>query len=351
MPFARPTLSELIGRARADYDARLPGADSSLARSVLDVIARVQSGAVSGLYGFLDFISRQILPDTAEREYLARHAAIWGIQRKSAAAASGTANATGANGVIIPAGAVLVRVDGARFLATEEAVVAAGVAAVPIAAEDGGVAGNSPAATQLTFASPIAGVQAVALVDGDGIAGGAEEEDDASLLARLLQRIRNPAQGGARADYERWALEVAGVTRVWVYPLYLGVGTVGIAFVMDGRDDIIPLPEDVALVQAHVDAVRPVTAEVTVFAPDTIDIDFMIRLVPGSAEVRAAISAELADLFTRDAEPGGTLWLSRVGEAISQAAGEAHHQLLLPSQDVVTGAGVMARLGAIEWAS
>src|SRR3546814_3218716 len=151
MTFIRPTLSDLIERAHADIEARMPGADSRLRRSFLDVLARVQAGGASGLYGYLDWISRQILPDTAEAEYLARHAAIWGLTRKAATAAAGTVDATGTNGVTIPAGTELARVDGARFLVTADATVAAGTAALAVEAEEAGPDGNTEAARQLTF--------------------------------------------------------------------------------------------------------------------------------------------------------------------------------------------------------
>lgn len=349
MSFNRPTLSDIIERARADYEARLPGADSRLRRSFLDVLARVQSGAVGNLYGYLDFIARQILPDTAEAEYLARHASVWGLGRKAATAAAGTADATGTNGVTVPAGTVLARVDGARFLVTADATIAAGTAALALEAEEAGPDGNTDAGRNLTFVSPIAGVQASAVVAAGGLAGGAVEESDADLLARLLQRIRNQPQGGAAADYERWALEVDEVTRAWVYPLYLGEGTVGVTFVMDGRVDNIPLAGDVTAVQDHIDVLRPVTAAVTVFAPIPYDVDMLISVAPSTAEVKAAVEAELADLFTRDSVPGGTLYLSRIREAISLAAGEDNHILHLPSNDIVSPAGNLARLGTVTW--
>lgn len=349
MSFIRPTLSEIIERARADYEARLPGADSRLRRSFLDVLARVQSGAASNLYGYLDWIARQILPDTAEAEYLARHASIWGMARKAATAAVGTVDATGSDGVDIPSGTVLTRVDGARFLTTADATVAGGTAALAVEAEASGPDGNTEAARQLTFVSPIAGVQAAALVAAGGLAGGADEESDTDLLARLLQRIRNQPQGGALADYERWALEVDEVTRAWVYPLYLGEGTVGVTFVMDGRPDIIPLTADVDAVQAHIDTLRPVTAAVTAFAPIPYDVDMLIAVSPSTAEVKAAVEEELADLFTRDSVPGGTIYLSRIREAISIAAGEDNHVLHLPSADIISPAGNLARLGTVSW--
>ena len=350
MPFLRPTLSTLIGRVSNDIAGRLTGGVNAMSRSVIAVLSKVVAGAVSGLYGYLAFLAEQILPDTAEAEFLARHASNWGLRRKGGTPSTGAATATGANGTAIPAGTVLVRVDGARFVSTAEAIIAAGTAVIAIEAEVAGAEGNTDGLAELTFASPVAGVQAVATVTAEGTTGGTPNEDDDALRARLLQRIRNPAQGGSKADYVRWALEVDGVTRCWVYPTYLGAGSVGIFFVMDDREDNIPTVDDVAAVQAHIDEVRPVTAVgATVLAPEPYDIDFLIRVTPDTAEVRAAVVAELDDLFSREAEPGGTMFVSRESEVISIAAGESHHQLLLPSVDQVMEAGKMPRRGDVEF--
>jgi uncharacterized phage protein gp47/JayE len=349
MPFNRPTLTALVDRARDDIDARLPGADSRLRRSVLDVLARIHAAATSGLYGFLDWIWRQIFPDTAEAEQLARWAAIWGIARKAAVPAAGNIGLVGVNGSIVPLDTALLRSDGAEYRTTAVATIAGGVAVVAVAASEPGLAGNAAAAQKLTFASPVAGVNAIATVAGGGLAAGADEEDDDSLRARLLTRIRRPPHGGNAADYERWALEVAGVTRAWVYPLQLGPGTVSIAFVMDGREDIIPTGPDVDLVAAHIDEVRPVTADVTVFAPIAAPLDFLIHAVPPSPAVQAAIDAELTDLLARESSPGGTLLISHMREAISIAAGELDHTLVAPAANVVSDPGEIAVMGDITW--
>ena len=349
MPFVRPTLSALITRVTNDISCRMLGAVNAVSRSVISVIAKVVAGAASGLYGYLSFLADQILPDTAEAEYLVRHASVWGLRRKGGTAASGIATATGTNGSAIDVGTVLVRVDGARFRTTVAAVIAAGTANLSIEAEIAGEDGNTAALAPLTFASPVAGVLAAATVSAEGLTGGSADEDYEALRARLLQRIRNPAQGGSKADYERWALEVDDVTRAWVYPLYLGDGTVGVTFVADGRDDIIPLEADVEAVQAHIDEVRPVTADVTVFAPIADDLDIEIGVSPNTPEVKAAVEAELADLFTRDAEPGGTIYLSRLREAISIASGEHHHELVSPTADYVAATGHLPRLGVVSW--
>lgn len=349
MPFLRPTLSTLISRVNNDIAGRMTGASNALSRSVIAVLAKVVAGATSGLYGYLAFLADQILPDTAVGEYLLRHAAYWGLRRKGGTAASGFAVAIGANGTAIDVGTVLVRVDGARFRSTAAVVIAAGTADVPIEAEIAGQEGNTAALAQLTFASPVAGVQATATVSAEALTGGSADEDYEALRARLLQRVRNPAQGGSQSDYERWALEVDDVTRAWVYPNYLGDGTVGVTFVTDGRADIIPLEADVDAVQAHIDEVRPVTADVTVFAPIPDDVHIEIGVSPNTPEVKAAVEAELEDLFTRDAAPGGTIYISRLREAISIASGEHHHELVSPTDDYVALTGHLPRRGTVSW--
>lgn len=348
MSFVRPTLSELITRARGDIETRLPGADSRLRHSVLDVLARMHGGAVSGLYGYLDYLALQLMPDTADAGHLNRWASIWGIYRKAETSAEATATATGIDGSVIAAGTELQRADGALYLTAAAATIAAGAASVAVAAQDAGVAGDVEAGSTLTFTSPVAGVNATATIASLDAAGADEESDD-SLAARLLERIRRPPQGGAAADYVAWALARPGVTRAWAYPLWMGLGTVGLTFVMDGREDPVPTVDDVAAVQAALDELRPVTAELVVFAPTPDPVDYVIEVTPDTLAVRAAIEAELADFHARESEPGGTIWLSRINEAISLAEGEFRHVLTTPAVDVVATAGVIKVVGTVSF--
>ena len=147
----------------------------------------------------------------------------------------------------------------------------------------------------------------------------------------------------------QWALEVPGVTRAWVYPLEQGSGTVVVRFVRDGDASIIPDAAAVALVQAHIDAVRPVTAAATVLAPVASPVNYQIQLTPNTAAVRAAVEAELRDLHLREAIPSGTLLLSHINEAISIAAGETDHVLVAPVANVSPGVGYIATFGSITW--
>lgn len=351
MPFDRPSLPELIERSEADIESRLPGTDAKLRRSNLNVLARTFSGGQHGLYGFLDWVAAQILPDTAESEMLDRHASIWlPTARIPAEYAIGSATATGTNGTVIPIGTVFKRADGAEYATDAEVTVASGIATVALTALEAGQTGNALASTALSLASPIAGLTATASVTVNAMTGGADAEADDLLRARVLTRIRQAPHGGASFDYLSWALEVAGVTRAWVYPQELGIGTVTVRFLRD--DDVSPIPDstEVAAVQSYIDARRPVTAAVTVVAPIADALNFTIALNPTSAAIRTAVAAELVDLLKREAEPGGAILLSHIREAISLAAGESDHVLTAPSANVTHATGQIATMGTITWA-
>lgn len=356
MPFSRPPLTDLIGRIAADIESRLPGADAKLRRSVLNVLARVMAGSAHGLYGYLDFLAKQIMPDTAEAEYLERWASIWGIFRKPAAAARGDIAFSGTDGVTVPAGTVVQRSDGAEFTTDADGTIAAGTASVAVTAVTAGEDGNTQAASQLTLVNPIAGIDATALVETGGLSGGVDIETDAALLVRLLARIQQPPHGGAGFDYETWALQIAGVTRAWVYPAELGLGTITVRFMMDDSyADGIPQAADVVIVQDHLDLMRPVTADVTVVAPVAVPLALTIELTPDTAAVHAAVETELRDMLLREAIPedgngAGTILLSHIREAISLAAGETDHVLVSPVADVIHDQGEIATLGVITWA-
>ncbi len=366
MPFQRPDLVKIEKAIAADIDRLLPGAEARARHSVLAALSRAEAGAVHGLYGYLDHLSKQVFPDTAETEHLERWAAVWGINRKAATVATGQAVLTGADDVVIPAGTLLQTKTELAFMTKGEAVIKDGQALVDLEAQTAGTAGNlsveSPRGGApptglprgnmvLNLVSPIADVQASATVTARGITGGVDAETDDALRERLLGRIRRPPQGGARHDYEDWTLAQPGVTRAWVYPGEVGIGTITIRFMMDDLyHDGIPRAEDVARVQAALDLLRPVTAEVIVAAPIPVPLNITgLTIAPDTVPVRSAIEAEVTDLIKREAVPGGTILISHIREAISLAVGETDHVLSAPSQNITCQTGEILIAGRFPW--
>lgn len=349
MPFNRPTLQQLIDRVIADFDANIVGSDARVRASVLGVLSRVHAGAAHSMHGTLELLSKQILPDQASGSFLDRHGSLWGISRKPPSAAQGDVTCTGTDGVAITAGTKLTRSDGVIYVTDAVGTISGGSVDVAVTAEVAGEDGNATSGTVLTLTTPIAGVQSQAAVAAGGLTGGADTETDADLRNRITARTQRQPHGGAAGDYVDWALEVSGVTRAWVFPLQSGAGTVGVTFVVDDSSPIIPVGAKVSEVQAYIDALRPVTADVTVYAPTSVPLDLTIAVTPDTTEVRDAVEAELADLLRREGEPDSTLYLSRMREAISTAAGETDHQLVSPVADQVYTDTEIPTLGTITW--
>lgn len=348
--YSRPALADIVQRVRTDVLSRL-SADDLLRRADAEVYARVLGGVAHGLYGFIDWLSSQVIYDTAEVEFLERWCSIWGITRKAATAATGSATFTVQAGSFIPSGTLLQALDAVQYQTTADATVVGASATAPITAVVAAAAGNRGAGQSLTLVSPIVGVQSTATAGL--LSGGADVEKDDALRARLLARIQNPPQGGAAADYVAWALAVPGVTRAWVYPQELGPGTVSLRFVRDNDGTgaaIIPDSTEVAAVQAYIDARRPVTAALTVVAPAAVPLNFTISgLMPNTAAVQAAVQAELQDLLLRESTPGGTILLSHIRAAISAATGETDFTLTSPAANVTNTIGNMSTMGTITW--
>ena len=348
MPFDRPGLNVLMSRAIADIESRLVGADASLRRTLLGILAKMQAGSVHGLYGYLDYIALQGMPDTATDEYLVRWASIWGKQRKVALKSVGTVIFSGTDDSVIPLGTLLKRADGFEYETTVEGVIVEGTVEVAIKAIKAGASFNASAGTQLKLPKPEPGIQSAAI--SSELGGGVDTESNESLLGRYLSRIRQAPHGGADFDYVDWALEVSGVTRAWPYPRELGAGTVTVRFMTDDLTvDGIPSAESVSAVQSYIDNVRPVTAEIFVVAPVAVPMNPTVNLSPNSAAVRSAVLAELSDLLKREAIPAATILVSHLREAISIAMGETDHALVSPVADVEHTTGQIPTLGTITW--
>ena len=351
MDFTTPQLKEIIDRMDTDAEGRLPGAQPRLKRSLLGAVIRAIAGGIFGLYGLIKKLPDYILPDTCTGWILDRWVAIFlQVGRKAATAAAGSIDFTGTDGAEIPAGTTVQRADGFEFTTDALATIAAGTASVTITAVNEDADSNTAADVTLTLTTPIAGINSDAVVDVNGITGGADIESDDSLRERLLNVLRNPPQGGNASDYKVWAREVTGVTRAWSYPLEGGAGNVAVRFMMDDSyADGIPQAGDVTTVNDYIGPLKPAGAILTVVAPVSVPLDFTIAVTENTSEVKTAVTAELEDMILRDSQPGGTILLSHISEAISLATGETDHTVTAPADDVTHTTNQIATMGTITW--
>ena len=241
MALTRPSRSSIITAIKGDIEALVPNTDLSLPNSVLGTIATALGGATHELFGRIAWLAIQLFPDICDGEFLERWTTIWGINRNPPISASGFVECTGTDGVNVPAGTVIIRADGAEYTVDALATILSGTAELSITAIEAGEDGNVDAGSELSFQTPISQVDTIVTVGAAGIIGGVDIETDESLRNRLLERIKEPPQGGASIDYPKWAKEVSGVTRAWCHPLFdptggAGYGHVSLSFVMDDKD-------------------------------------------------------------------------------------------------------------------
>jgi len=353
--FSVPTLQAIIARIKGDFRAAL-GVDPQQA-TIEYALTRAEAGQSKGQYAYGTYIKDQGFPDRADAEHFWRWAAIWGVYQQAPAPWRGLYEFSGASGVTIPAGTELSRADGQLYV-TSAAVTLEDVSAfgsftgsVEIAAKLGyeGTLANCDDGQPLTLSTPIATVDSEGFVLSTSV-DGSDVESQADALTRLLGVIQKTASGGGPGDYVAWAREVPGVTRAWEQAL--GAGQVSVTFVRDGDGTgaaILPDPGEIADVQAHVQSKAPVTVIVTVPAITALIVNFVMSVVPNTPEVKTAVQNELADFFLREAQPGGTLDLSRMNAAISAAAGETSHVLTSPNANVVATPTQMPVLGTVTF--
>ncbi len=355
--YPRPTPQALFNNLASQLGA-VTGADGRQRRSTESAFARMWAIASNDLGNYQDWISRQIFVGTSDDSTLVTiQAPLWGLSPKPPSPATGPVLLTGTPGATVPAGTTLQRTDGITFtLAADVTLSVAGTGTGTVTTTTAGAVGNTSPGIILSPLSPVPNISSTITVgndgSGNGLSGGADPETAAALRGRVLARIQQPPQGGAVADYYDWTVAVPGVTRAWVLPAWLGPGSVGVTFVCDANQGAItPSATQISAVQAAIAAVRPVCAQVTVFAPTLQAVPITLGVDPNTVAVQQAVQAEIVDFFYRESVPGGTIYLSRLMAAISCAAGVYRQRLVTPAADLVMPAGTLAVPGPITWAA
>lgn len=360
MAFARPSLATLRTQMRDRVTSEMANAgfkvDATIPRTLLRILADTFAGALHILYGAVASLSRQILPDIADTDYLERHAAIYAITRQPAVPWAGDIIFTGVNTTAIPEGTTVTSATGAVYTTTAAGVIAMGTATVAAVAEVAGADGNLTNGAALTLGEAISGIDSEVEADVTTVTG-TDTETDNELRDRVLARIQDTPQGGSADDYERWAREVSGVFRSLAVPLARGAGTVDVYFLHDlGTGYGIPTSPQVTEVQTYIDALRPVTADVDVLAPSTTTQAYVFAsLSPDDADTKTAIEAELDAMYRTKAlrsladgtpEP---VYVSDHWQAIAATPGVVSFDLTTPSATLTPTAGQVYIRGAMTY--
>jgi len=323
-------------------------------REGCDLSARLYALAaqVYSLYVQADWVVRQAFPQTAEGEYLDRHAQLRGLERKPAVAAEGsvrfTARDVSDGDRSIPQGTVCMTAGLVRFETTKPAVIKAGklTADVPVRALEPGRLGNVSAGAIVSMAVAPLGV--AKCTNPLPCAGGADKEADGELRVRVLETFKRLPNGANSAFYQQGALSFDQVVAATVIPRPRGIGSV----------DVIPatlagVPSQALLkeMKAYFDERREIAVDLQVKSPRTVTVNISVTVEPGegrnSQEVLALVEKTIREWFTGKLL-GQRVLKARLGEIIYHCEGVANYTVTTPSSDLAIDVDQLPVLGTLR---
>lgn len=289
-----------------------------------------------------EYLARQAFPQTAEGEYLDRHAGIRGLERGEAVKAAGTLrfciDTALTEALPIPAGTACMTAASVEFATLADAEIPAGALSADAAAAAvvPGAAGNVPAESILYMEHAPSGVAQV--YNPAAFSGGADPESDDDLRTRVMASYRKLPNGANAAYYEARALDTDGVAAVSVLPKRRGVGTVDI-IITDAAG-----PAGSALITAVGDklrAEREICVDIAVLAPKTVSVAVAasVKAAEGydGEKVRADAQSAVAAYFTGE-RLGQDVLLAKLGSILFGVRGVENYAITSPTADVAVAA-------------
>lgn len=290
--------STIQARGRAFFRTAFPGKPMGLKQFFGQLTRAVAINIWSG-QKTLEALSQDIVPQPQSSSLaLSMWAWLLGLpdgdgdygRLKPTLAAGGAASLTGEQGTSFPDGATATAEDGTTQIELSGTVAIAGSSG--LGSVDGvfvavtlGTVGNLPIGTVMTWDSPPSGADPTFTLTS-ALAGAIDEETNAAVYQRIVQRLQFPPQGGNATDYERWAQLAAAITGIYVYPRRDGTGTVDIVITTAGHGTArVPSEALRVLAQAFIDENRPAAADAsTVYVPQVYDGHVVrVRVEPTNA--------------------------------------------------------------------
>ena len=319
-----------------------------------DMAVRMYAAAsqTEALYIYGGWILRQCFPQSAEGQYLDSHGFARNILRKAGEKAKGEisffVNAPAKNDIYIPAGTVCMTASGISFETLSSGIIAAGekVCTVSACALETGKEYNVPRASVIFMTNAPLGVEGC--TNASNFTGGADEESDEALRARILESYRALSNGANAAWYEKTALAVAGVADVSVVPCARGVGTVDVVITSNNG---LPSDELIANVQNVFEEKREICVDVQVCAPNVLNVNIeaqvMIKAGYDAADVLNSVREALAGMFDGK-YLARKLYTAEICDRIYHTEGVLSYKLISPDYDMAASENMLLNAGEIK---
>jgi len=281
MALNRDSLQVLKERTAANYMSLFKPLDRTPRYNLVSVMANVDAGLTHLLQGDLVFLSKQLFPDTAEREYLRAH---WSsrIPPLYAVSAIGNVEVSGIAGRPVPAGIVFKSASGKRYFTEKSYNIASnGKVFVNVKAENAGLDSNLETGGSLSIVSAIpAGIDSSAIVGDEGILGGTDAESDEEYLVRVLITLRSPNRYGHQGDFTVWALDATPeVTSAWEFKNFGVFGALLVQVINGNQTSGVFQVRNLTAVRDYISSVSPPVI-FDVRTPSLIPLNPEINLLP-----------------------------------------------------------------------
>lgn len=287
---------EISDRMKEDLKNPPNKVEGSFAADNIQAVAK----EIAKYYDYVDWLIDMHFADTATGEFLDAKAKEVGVFRRTKTKASGVVTFNGKPNTFIPAGFRVYAGEKAFYTRVPAYIGQDGKVDVEVLSENEGL-GTNAGAYEVTSFTHLAGLDSVE--NTEPITGRADIEDDESLRERTLLKMRYPGTSGNKYHYMHWAMEVDGVGRVKVFPLWNGAGTVKVS-ILDSNQK--PAKEDlINKVAYHIDnggerdgeALAPIGAYLTVDTAKVkkIEIKGQVDLELGSSKTKSIVAEELKE--------------------------------------------------------
>ena len=344
------SIDEIYGEMTAIFEQETGVAlagDGDMAVRLYAVAAQIYA-----LYVQTEWVNRQCFPQSAEGEYLDRHAQLRGLERRAAVAAEGsirfqTDSAAQAD-LTIPAGTVCMTAGLIRFETTKEVTLRAGQTQVdaPAAALEPGAAGNVAAGTIRAMAVAPVGVSRC--TNPEGFSGGLDGEDDDTLRARVLETFQRMPNGANAAYYEQSAMSFPQVAAAAVVSRPRGVGSVDVVVTTAAG---VPDEDLLEELQAYFEARREIAVDVLVRAPETENVDVAVQIQTAANRdgetVRQNAEEAIRGWFNGQ-RLGQNILRAKLGQLIYAVDGVENYTLTAPAADVTVEQDVLPQLNSLS---
>ena len=212
-----------------------------------------------------DILSLGFIDDTFDT-YLDKRVGEFGVYRKTGTKAIGEVKVEGKEGAIITNG-TLIKANDLYFtvlndieLPTDDTLY--------VEANEVGYKYNLLANTEFELVEK--NEKITKLVNKVDFANGVDIETDEDLRKRFIKVVNSPSTSGNKNHYEEWALEVNGVGRAIVYPLWAGNGTVKVMII--GNDNKPVTEEVIEDCKTHITENMPIGCQLTVITPSLLNV-------------------------------------------------------------------------------